>query len=233
MPRSPEHLNDKQRRVLSWIERGCPEGEYVDDNYGHRITAKALAGRGLLRITGDGPSWKATLTAAGTARVVAEKSMALAGAASSESRTDAAHELVARLEAAGGALTIEKSDDEVDYVKLVESVNRSDARPRGKKLKCGQKHWTRAWPLVIEYDDFFWDLVDVPKVPLVPPRARLGPHTKAFADSRSDQFVTKEMIPRASRHRIVRAVCRASGLHDPGSSTGGHEEAAARRTDSS
>lgn len=35
MSRSPDHLNEKQLQVLSWVERGCPDGEYFDDNYGH------------------------------------------------------------------------------------------------------------------------------------------------------------------------------------------------------
>lgn len=41
VPHSSAHLNDKQLRVLRWIERGSPDGEYVDDNYGHRITSKS------------------------------------------------------------------------------------------------------------------------------------------------------------------------------------------------
>ncbi|WIB25398.1 hypothetical protein [Curtobacterium sp. MCSS17_015] len=206
MPHASHHLNDKQLRVLRWVERGCPDGEYVDDNYGHRITAKALASRGLLTITGHGPSWKAVLTAAGTARVAAEQGAPTVQAPDSGAQSSAAEELVARLDAAGRALTIDKPDGDVDYVKLVDAVNRSDARPRGKKLSCRRKHWTQAWPLVIEYDDFFWDLVDVPNVPPVAPRARLGAHAKTFAESKSDQFVTKELIPRASR--VIEAFAR-------------------------
>lgn len=206
VPHSSGHLNDKQLRVLRWVDCGCPDGEYVVDNYGHRVTAKALAGRGLLSISGHGLSWKATLTTAGTARVVAERSAALVDAENLGARTDATEELVARLDAAGGALTIEKSDDDVDYVKLVESVNRTDARPRGKKLACRRKHWTQAWPLVIEYDDFFWDLVDAPDVPSVAPRARLGALARTFAQSKSDQFATKEIVPRAAR--VIEAFVR-------------------------
>lgn len=189
--RSPLALNDKQLRVLRWVERGCPDGEYVDDAYGHRITAKALASRGLLSISGHGPSWKAALTATGTARVAADQSAETAEAEVSESRTNAAEALLARLDAAGGALTIDKPDGDVDYVKLVDTVNRSDTRPKGKKLACRSEHWTQTWPLVIEYDDYFWDLVDVPDVPRVAPRVRLGAHATTFAESKFDQFVTK------------------------------------------
>lgn len=46
VPHSPAYLNDKQTRVLRWVDHGCPAGEYVNDNYGHRITTKALASRG-------------------------------------------------------------------------------------------------------------------------------------------------------------------------------------------
>ncbi|WFR66609.1 hypothetical protein P9139_17955 [Curtobacterium flaccumfaciens] len=42
MARATHDFNDNQQRVLRWIDPGCPDGEYDDDNYGHPITAKAL-----------------------------------------------------------------------------------------------------------------------------------------------------------------------------------------------
>ncbi len=58
-PRSS--LNAAQVQVLAWIRDGCPEGIYPD-GYGHRLTARALASRGLVKISGHGDSWRAELT---------------------------------------------------------------------------------------------------------------------------------------------------------------------------
>lgn len=51
--------------VLEWIQAGCPDGIYPDGSYTHRITARTLASRGLVRISGHGASWRAELTERG------------------------------------------------------------------------------------------------------------------------------------------------------------------------
>lgn len=56
-------LTDAQFEVLQWIGDGCPEG--VFDGWTHRISARALAGRGLAEVKGHGASWSATITPAG------------------------------------------------------------------------------------------------------------------------------------------------------------------------
>ncbi|WP_426624456.1 helix-turn-helix domain-containing protein [Leifsonia sp. McL0607] len=50
-------LNPAQIAVLDWIKDGCPPGVYPDNDYAHRITARALANRGLVRVSGRGSSW--------------------------------------------------------------------------------------------------------------------------------------------------------------------------------
>jgi hypothetical protein len=56
-------LTDRQVEILRWIGDGCPEGVMDGDN--HRISAAALRRRGLIKISGRGPTWKAQLTEAG------------------------------------------------------------------------------------------------------------------------------------------------------------------------
>jgi excisionase family DNA binding protein len=58
-------LNPKQQRVLAWIVEGCAKGVYPDDDYSHRVTARALKSRGLVEINGHGKTWQATPTARG------------------------------------------------------------------------------------------------------------------------------------------------------------------------
>jgi hypothetical protein len=58
-------LNEAQETVLRWIAEGCPEG--VFEGYTHRISAAALRSRGLVTISGRGPTWTAEITSKGTA----------------------------------------------------------------------------------------------------------------------------------------------------------------------
>lgn len=220
MGRAPDHLNDKQLRVLRWVERGCPDGEYVDDNYGHRITAKALASRGLVRIAGHGPSWKATLTDVGVSRL-AELVPSATAESAGEKTADVADDLTAlasRLKEADGRLDFNDRDDDVDYPKLVWRFNRSEHRPRGKELYLSHPSWQDQRQLRMEYRDWYWDLVEIPEVQAVAAKSHLGALAKTFLESKGDQFVTKESLPRAARiiESIVRYAAKAGiTVRDP------------------
>lgn len=56
-------LNEVQVGVLRWISEGCPETGL--DGIPARISAGALRNRGLVRTSGRGPTWRATITTAG------------------------------------------------------------------------------------------------------------------------------------------------------------------------
>ncbi|MFS0731036.1 hypothetical protein ABC270_13275 [Curtobacterium sp. 1P10AnD] len=207
------HLNDKQIRLLRWVQRGCPAGEYVDDNYGHRITAKALASRGLVRVAGHGPSWKATLTDAGISRI-AELTRSTTAETAEDETADVADDLAAladRLKSAGGCLDLNGRDDDVDYPKLVWRFNKSEYRPRGKGLHLSHPSRKDQRQLRLEYRDWYWDLVEIPEVQAVAQKSHLGALAKTFLESKDDQFVTKESLARAARiiESIVRHAAKA------------------------
>src|SRR5690606_42001549 len=63
--RSGRKFNARQFAVLGWLQNACPAGVYPNDSYTHRITARALASRGLVRISGHGASWRAEPTERG------------------------------------------------------------------------------------------------------------------------------------------------------------------------
>ncbi|MDF1478790.1 helix-turn-helix domain-containing protein [Leifsonia sp. H3M29-4] len=63
--RSMIRLNDKQQAVLAWVVQGCPPGVYPDDDFSHRVTARALKNRGLIELSGHGRNWRAHPTARG------------------------------------------------------------------------------------------------------------------------------------------------------------------------
>lgn len=57
-------LNEVQLAVLRWVADDRPPGIY-DDGFAHRITARALERRGLVKVRGHGDSWTATVTNSG------------------------------------------------------------------------------------------------------------------------------------------------------------------------
>lgn len=66
MPLSSIRLTDRQVAVLEWIKACCPPGVYDDDeHFSHRLSARALASRGLVKIRGHGATWVATPTPRG------------------------------------------------------------------------------------------------------------------------------------------------------------------------
>ena len=65
MGRNPSTLNEKQATVLRWIADGCPPGIYEQGYEHRRVVARALERRGLITITGRGPTWAAKVTKRG------------------------------------------------------------------------------------------------------------------------------------------------------------------------
>lgn len=61
--RRPVKLNTAQLDVLRWIADGCPERHWP--NSSHKLTARALAGRGLALVRRRRKTWTATITEAG------------------------------------------------------------------------------------------------------------------------------------------------------------------------
>ena len=56
-------VNARQLEVLKWIAEGCPDDVMTGDT--HKVTARALQSRGLVKVSGRGASWKAHATDAG------------------------------------------------------------------------------------------------------------------------------------------------------------------------
>lgn len=201
-----DHLNNKQIRVLRWVADGAPRDAYAEGDYAHRITAKALASRGLVRVEGHGPSWKATLTDAGASRLAQLKLAPSSSGKGPGKSDDDVSDLMRRVEAAGGRLEVDDRGDDIDYRKLVWRFNKSEYRPRGKELHLSYPGWFDQKRLRLEYRDWFWDLVEVPEVQVVASKSHLGPLARAFLSNHDDQFVSKESLPRAAR--VLEAIAR-------------------------
>lgn len=53
-------VNQRQRGILDWLAEGCPERNWPDET--HKHSARALATRGLVRVSRSGGRWTAALT---------------------------------------------------------------------------------------------------------------------------------------------------------------------------
>ena len=58
-----KELSERQVAVLKWISEGCPEGQWPDET--HKHSARALADRGLARVSRKNKVWTASITEAG------------------------------------------------------------------------------------------------------------------------------------------------------------------------
>lgn len=204
MAKNPNALTAPQVAVLRWIESGCPDGVYTE-GWEHRIAARALERRGLISIAGRGPTWKATMTKAGRAWLAAPP------AADVLPSTDEAADLIARVIAADGSLTIEASQG--DELKALERLVRASLhaanRPRGKKLEL-QTHGYYQPKRTVHFVRHFDDLVEPRPVPILEHVGKYNPAVKAFLSEKDWQYVSKDHLSRAAR--ILEAVAREAPL---------------------
>ncbi|WP_020013346.1 hypothetical protein [Promicromonospora sukumoe] len=224
MGKNPAQLNQKQVDVLRWIDDGCPDGVYVD-GYEHRIVARALQNRGLVTISGRGPTWSARVTKAGRQWQAAPPAVVLPD----ESEAD---RLIGRVLDAGGRLTLpEDREVESAHERLVRMSLKSPARPRGKRLEMvSTGHWGQG-PKTIEFVEHFDDLVEPRPVPIPEGIGKYHPAVRAYVSNKEWQYVTTEYIGRAAR--ILQALANEASKRglvatDPGSAAKGLPDHQAR-----
>jgi hypothetical protein len=127
-------LTDTQVGVLRWVGDGCPEGVMADGF--HRISAAALRSHGLVRISGRGPTWKATITGAG--REYLAHVDGPEPPIPRQPNGSVTQRLVDELVAAGGEMRVRRRsrDDpkHVDYERRAQIAQRLGKVPNGKRL---------------------------------------------------------------------------------------------------
>lgn len=127
-------LNEVQVGVLRWIAEGCPNNGV--DGVPARISAGALRNRGLVRTTGRGPRWKATITSAGK-----EYLQQVDGPNPPQPRqpnVSVTQQLVDEVRAAGGSLRVPRKrwndSDRVDYERRAQLAQSYGRVPAGSRL---------------------------------------------------------------------------------------------------
>ncbi|MBT2546485.1 hypothetical protein J7E99_38990 [Streptomyces sp. ISL-44] len=56
----PRQLNERQKKVLQWVGRGCPDG--IWEGTAHKLSCQALQSRGLVKGSKRQGQWSAVLT---------------------------------------------------------------------------------------------------------------------------------------------------------------------------
>jgi hypothetical protein len=102
----------------------------------HRVSAAALRGRGLVRIAGRGPTWKATITAAG--REYLAQVDGPEPPTPRQPNISVTQQLVDELIAAGGVVRVQRriwgDPNHVDYERRAQIAQRLGKVPNGKRL---------------------------------------------------------------------------------------------------
>jgi len=198
----PTTLNEAQASVLKWIGNGCPSGVY--DGVAHRISAAALARRGLVRVAGHGPKWSATITGDGKAYL--ERLASPKPPTPRQPNVSVTQQLVDDVIAAGGSARFPRpaywKKDQVDYERRAALAHRFGKVPAGMQLVV-----TRVDDeLEISLVDTAHEAPAAPAVVAVPGRvAKFHPLVAAFRADRGRHEVSRAELPRACRilHALI------------------------------
>jgi hypothetical protein len=203
-------LTEAQVALLRWISEGCPNGQMEGDS--HRISAAALRRKGLVAISGRGPTWAATITDGG--REYLERVDSPAPPIPRQGNVPVTQQLVDEVIAAGGSLRVPRrwagDPAYVDYWNRAALAERYGKVPDGKRLE------------VVDVDEELEiRLVDTPGkigraelVKLTVPEkvARYHPVAKSFREDRDRHEVSRGQMQRGARivHTIAKEAERRS-----------------------
>lgn len=197
-------LNEKQVALLRWIGDGCPAGVMSDEF--HRISAAALRTRGLVTISGRGPTWVSSITGAG--REYLERVDGPDPPSPRQANVSVTQQLVDDLVAAGGVLRLPRKSwgqvGGVDYEQRARLAERYGKVPAGKRMTV----------TTVSRDELEIELLDAPgylasRAELTPVKvpervARFHPVAREFRDRSGRHEVSRVLLPRATR--IVHAI---------------------------
>jgi hypothetical protein len=195
-------LPAQQVSILRWIVDGCPEG--VMEGISHRVSAAALRSRGLVKTSGRGPSWTATVTEEG--RDYLAQVDGPSPPVPRQANVSVTQQLVDDVIATGGLLRVPRKRwyerDGVDY------ENRARLAERYRKVPAGKRLVVTAVDSELEIA-----LVDAPDagsaaelVPVTVPEqiGRYHPAARVFRDRRA-----RHEVGRSAAHGRGRSRSRA------------------------
>ena len=211
-------LDAGQIALLRWIAEGCPDG--VMEGHFHRISASALRSKGLVKISGHGPSWTAKATKTGQGYL--EQLEGDDPPVPRQANISVTQQLVDDVIAAGGSLRVPRrhwyAADGVDYERRALLAERHRKVPPGKRFQITRLDRELEIALV---DSPFGAMTPKELTP-VPVPEKIGRHHAAarqFRDQKDGHEVSRALVARATR--VIHAVAteaKRRGWEVPGPS---------------
>ena len=195
--------------VLRWIGDGCPDGVKKDDF--HRISATALARRGLVETSGHRANWSASITKGG--REYLAKVDGTDPPIARQANVSVTQQLVDEVIDAGGTLRVPSRwgrPGEVSYESRARLAEEHRKVPPGKRFEIRR----------VSNEELELELVDAPGIGEaelveieVPERvSRYHPAVRSFRDAKSSHRVSRQGLSRASR--ILHAIALEAQQRD-------------------
>lgn len=193
-------LTVAQLEILRWIGEGCPDGVYEPTDPAHRISAAALARRGLVETTGRGPGWSASITETG--RSYLKRADGPDAPEPRQANVSVTQELIDEVIAAGGSKRYPArrpygGDGEVDYRHRALLAERYGRVPDGKRLIVSSPNYEEVEIRLVDLPD--WEILGSGVVPVPDRVSRYHRLVKRFRDSKSRHEVSRAALPRALR----------------------------------
>lgn len=210
MARSPGHLTVAQFDLLSWVADGCPDGVYEGTAY--RVSARALHNRGLISVSGRGPTWTAKITAQGAARLKEEQRRIDAErererreqeAQAEKERErlrfrDHAVEVLEAVVAAGGRLDLGSKLSAHDLARIEAFLAREKLLPENQRLGHEPTRMDPDLGVTAYLEPDFAALTPLRELKV--PRQLRAPHPAVAAFQKKCAYVSKTQLPRAARY---------------------------------
>ncbi|MBW0252602.1 hypothetical protein [Cellulomonas sp. PS-H5] len=195
--------------LLRWVADGCLDGVY--DGTSHRVSARALHNRSLIRIEGRGATWTAAVTPEGVRRLQdeakrveaererlrrEERARAEQERAAQQLR-ERAVEVLERVVAAGGRLELGSDVDEREMTRIEGVLLREHLVPAGERLTHEPTRMDPSLGVTAYLEPDF--AARTPVRAFTVPRQLRGPHPAIVAFQEKRALVSKTQIPRAAR----------------------------------
>lgn len=212
-------LTHGQQELLGWVAEGCPDGRYVGVT--HRISVRALHSRGLVRISGRGPSWRCEITPFGRRQLNRptpppprvgkprdpERTRRPVPPRSTSSGASKTEQLVRDLVAAGGVLVVPSSEPDGTGVRQrAYAAQAAGKLPEGMALTTrtiGDRVELRLIPAREPTGERI-ALAETEPVPVPEVIDKLDPAAARFLQSTERHEVSRTSLERASR--LVHAI---------------------------
>ena len=218
MGRSADYLTGAQFELLTWVSGGCKDGVY--EGTSHRVSARALHNRGLIRVEGRGGTWTAAITPDGGRRLK-EQAERIEAERERERREEEAQrerereqqrlleravEVLDAVTAAGGRLKLGSDIDNHEIGQMESCLAKEGLLPQGERLAHEPTRMDPDLGITAYLEPDFAALTPPRNFKVV--RQLRDPHPTVVAFQNKRAYVAKSQIGRAAR--LLQAIVSAA-----------------------